>query len=165
MAWIDGTYLQAAVGSSQGYALGLLTTSTGTTTTDRFTQYELLARGRVIAAMQFAGYPAPSATLPTYTVGDPGEVTNAFLQDMTCGILLSTVYNLVPGIEISDATQSAINAGPRMVAALRDGKLPVPGLTATAIDGYGGSQFNTAANAYPPIVTSPIFRKLRGTGF
>ncbi len=163
MAWIDGTYVSNTIGSAQGYALGLLTTSTGTTITARFTQYELLGRGRVIAAMQHAGYEAPSATLPTYSAGAPGEVTNAFLQDMVAGIMLSTVYGLVPGIEISDATQAAINAGPRMCAAVRDQKLPIPGMQPTAVDAIDGSQFNTDPS-YIPERTSPVFQ-LRKSSF
>jgi hypothetical protein len=160
VAWIDGTYVQNAIGSAQGYALGLLTTSTGTTTTARFTQYELLARGRVLSAMQSAGYPLPAATL----TGASDDVTDAFLRDMTAGIMFSTAYGMLPGIEISDATQAAINAGPRMCAAVRDQKLQIPGLQPTAADAIDGSQFNTDPQYTAP-PTQPVFTTLRRSSF
>jgi len=166
VTWIDGTYVQNAIGSDQGYSLGLLTTSTGTTTTDRFTQYELLSRSRVIACLQFAGYPAPSATLTTPAdTADPVNVTNAFLRQMQAAVLFNDCYALVPGIELPKTTLNAIATGVAMLDAVYSKRLPVPGLTATAMDGYGGSKFNTTANTYPPIVTEPIFRRLRGSGF
>lgn len=166
MTWLDGTYLQSAIGSDQGYSLGLLTTSTGTTTTTRFTQYELLSRARVIAALQFAGYPAPSATLPTpSSTEDPVNVSNAFLRQIQFAVLLKDAYAFIPGIELPAAAATAIATGISMLDAVYAKRLPVPGLTATALDGYGGSKFNTAAVAYPPIETSPVFRKLRGSSF
>lgn len=164
--WIDGTYVQNAIGSDQGYSLGLLTTSTGTTTTDRFTQYELLSRSRVIACLQFAGYPAPSATLDTPAdAADPVNVTNAMLRQMQAAVLFKDCYALVPGIELPSGAADAIATGIAMLDAVYAKRLPVPGLSAVPLDGYGGSQFNTTAQAYPPIQTSPVFRKLRGSGF
>lgn len=168
MAWLDGTYLQNAVGSPQGYALGLLTTNSGTTTTSRFDQYELLARSRVISVLQFAGYPAPSATLTTPAdASDPVNVTNAFLRQMTCSILLNDCYSLVPGIKITSEAQAAIRVGLTMLDALYEKRLAVPGLTAVALDGYGGNQFNVNANTggAQPILTTPEFRRLRGSSF
>lgn len=166
MTWLDGTYLQNAIGSDQGYSLGLLTTLTGTTTTDRFTQYELLSRSRVIACLQFAGYPAPSATLATPAdAADPVNVTNAMLRQMQMAVLLKDCLAMVPGIELAASAADAIATGISMLDAVYAKRLPVPGLTATALDGYGGSKFNTATNGYPPIQTSPVFRKLRGSSF
>jgi len=154
--WVDGQYLQQAIGSAQGYALGLLTTSTGTTTTSRFDQYELLARSRVIACLQFAGYPAPSSTLPTYAAGDQGEVTNAFLRQLVSAILLNDCYALVPGIELPEKTQSAISLGVSMCDAVYNKRLPVPGLTAVPENGYGGVQVSAGR---------PQRFNLRNTGF
>lgn len=166
MTWIDGSYVQNAIGSDQGYSLGLLTTSTGTAITARFTQYELLSRSRVIAALQFAGYPAPSATLTTpSSTDDPVNVTNAFLRQIQFAVLLKDCYALVPGIELPAAAATAIATGISMLDAVYAKRLPVPGLSATPLDGYGGSKFNTTAPTYPPIQTSPVFRNLRGSGF
>lgn len=164
MAWLDGTYLQNAVGSPQGYSLGLLTTNSGTTTTSRFDQYELLARARVTGVLQFAGYPAPSATLSSASSAD---VTNAFLRQIACSILLNDCYALVPGIKITSEAQASIRVGLTMLDAVYDKRLPVPGLTATAIDGYGGNQFNINTNTggAQPILTTPEFRRLRGSSF
>jgi len=166
VAWLDGTYLQNAVGSPQGYALGLLTTNSGTTTTSRFDQYELLARSRVISVLLFAGYPAPSATLTTPAdAADPVNVTNAFLRQMACSILLNDCFALVPGISLTDAAQAAIRVGTSMLDAVYEKRLAVPGLSAIPLDGYGGSQFNTSTTYSQPITTTPELRRLRGSSF
>lgn len=163
--WVDVDYLNNAIGSGQVYALQLSTSLGGTTPTDRFTQYELMARARVIAVLQHAGYQAPSATLPTpASAGDATDVANGFLQQMVASVLLNDVYALIPGISLPDKTATAIGIGQSLMTAVYDKKLPVPGLTAVARDGYGGNKFNTTANGIPPVLTSKAFN-LRKTTF
>lgn len=147
MAWIDATYLQNAVGSSQVTALGL--------TSGVLTQYELEARSTVLAVLQYAGYPDPGDTLTA------GTVTTAFLQKLVAAIVLRDAYALRTGIEISEQTQETISHGVSLLDAVYNKRLPVPGLEPVARDGYGGVKFTPTSGTS----ARPQIFNLRGTGF
>lgn len=159
MAWIDQTYLTNAIGAAQVTALGLTDASA------RLIQYELLARSRVIAALQYAGYADPGDTLTETT--EAQKVTAAFYKQMAAAVLLRDAFALIPGIDISQAAQAAIGSGLALIDAVYEKKLPIPGATANTLDGYGGSQFNNdpTYTSSGSSVTTPIFRALRGSTF
>lgn len=154
--WISDTYLTNAIGSAQVTALGLTAASA------RLVQYELNARARVISALQHAGYSSPGDTLSTTTAAE--QETAAFYQQLACAALLSDAYAFIPGIDLPQQVQAAINRGLNMIDAVYDKRLPVPNVQPDGFDGIGGTRFNTDPQYQAP-TTSPVFRSLRGSSF
>lgn len=133
MAWIDSTYLQNMIGSSQVTALGL--------TGDVLTQYEASARATVLAVLQFAGYASPGDSLTA------GQVSTAFLQKLTAAILLRDAYGMRKGIRLSSEAADLISQGVGMLDAVYAKKLPVPGMEPVAQNGYGGVRFSPSSSS------------------
>jgi hypothetical protein len=151
VAWIDGAYVVNAIGQTQAYRLGLISAPTGTyTDTSALTQYESEARGVVAAVLVFAGYPVPSAIAGT-------EDYAGLLRRLARAIMLRDVYAMRPGIAMPDATANMIGVAQGELNAVYEKRLPVPGLTPTAIAAIGGVSFSSASGT--------PFRSLRGSTF
>lgn len=160
MAWFSALYVQDAIGDDQAQSLGLLSALSAVTT--RLTQYELLARARVSAVLQHAGYTPPGVTLSETT--DAEQVTAAFYRQMAFAIVLRDACANVPGIELPQAAQDSIGVGLSMLDAVYAKKLPVPNVEPDAFDAIDGSQFNVDPS-YTPERGAPVFTSLRRSSF
>ena len=138
MAWVDTTYLENAIGAGQVTALGL----SGAV----LTQYEESARATVSSVLLQAGYTPPGDTL---TVGAP---STAILQKLCFAVLVRDAYALRKGISLPEASSAVINDAMKLLDAILDKRVRVPGLTANTRDGYGGviSSETSGSNSRQP---------------
>lgn len=153
MAWIDADYVVNSIGQIQAYSLGLVTTRSGTyAATGRLTQYEAEARGIVGAVLTFAGYSPPATLTGT-------EDCAGLLRRVANAVMLRTIYQMIPGIQLPESMASMIGTATGELNAIYDKRLPVPGLTPTALAAIGGVKFDSSSQTVQP------FRGLRGSTF
>jgi len=137
VAWVDGTYLNNAIGTAAVSSLGL--------SGNVLTQFELAARSTVVATIQYAGYTSPGDTIDTTTVA------GAFLAKLTAALVLRDAYQLRKGVRLPFDPSGTISEGLFLLDAIHSKKLPIPGMTPDTLGAYGGNEASpiVGANARP----------------
>lgn len=135
MAWIDETYLQNLIGSGTVTALGLSTAGV-------FAQFEGSARSRVLAVIQYAGYPSPGSDL---TSAD-SDAAN-FLKACVASVMVREAMGMRKGIQLPETAQAVINATLLQLDAVYEKRLPVPGMTPNSLGGYGGFKLTPSSGS------------------
>lgn len=133
MAWIDTTYVDNLIGSSTRAAVA--------PNTAVFNQFEGVARVKVLAVLQHAGYASPGTALTT------GLDSTHFLRMLAAAQWCREAFGNRKGVKFPPA----ITDGFDLLNAVWDKKIPVPGLSPSTADGYGGSRFSptTGTGARP----------------
>lgn len=129
MAWITQTYMENMIGVEEAAQLW--------PSTPIFNQFEVAARATVISSIEHAGYTAPDTL-------DLSSVTGGFLGKLIGGVLLRDGYSSRNGTELPAMAQEAVS----MLDAIYDKRLPIPGLTPSTLDGYGGNKFSKLNSPY-----------------
>lgn len=142
MAWVTEAYVKNSITTAAATALGL----TGTV----FTQFEAEARSTVVAAMQHAGYSAPS----TITI-DGSSDAGSFLAQLVTSIILRDSYQLRKGVRLPFDPSGTITEGLMRLDAVYNKKLPIPGLEPDSLNGYAGSKGS------PIVGTNAVVAKFR----
>lgn len=127
MAWLTTTYVDNVIGST--------TRSAVAPSTAVFNQFEATARVKVIAVLQHAGYASPGTSLTT------GLDSTHFLRMLCAAQWCREAFGARKGIKFPPA----ITDGFDLLNAVWDKKIPVPGLSPSDEDGYGGSRFSATS--------------------
>lgn len=120
MAWIDTTYVDNLIGSTQRTAVA--------PSTSVFNQFESSARSNVIAVLQYAGYASPGSTLTS------GTDATAFLQMLCAAQWCRSAFGNRKGLKFPPAITDAFE----LLNAVYEKRLPVPGMQPSTVGGYGG---------------------------
>jgi hypothetical protein len=127
MAWLTTGYLDNLIGSS--------TRSAVAPSTAVFNQFEATARVKVIAVLQHAGYSSPGTALTT------GLDSTHFLRMLCAAQWCREAFGNRKGVKFPPAITDAFD----LLNAVYDKKLPVPGMSPSTADGYGGSIFSATS--------------------
>jgi hypothetical protein len=119
MAWLTMSYVDNAIGAPTRQAVA--------PSTAVFNQFEQTARVKVIAILQHAGYASPGTSLTT------GLDSTHFLR-----MLCAAQFASRKGIKFPPSAED----GFALLSAVYEKKIPVPGMSPSTSDGYGGSQFS-----------------------
>lgn len=132
MAFIDTDYVDNAIGSD--------VRSNVAPDSNAFDQFEAMARAKVKAACAFAGY----------ELGD--TTTNDMVKMLTLGQWVWIAYGARKGLEVPGAILDSL----RLLDGVRQGEVPIPGLTPSSRDGVGGTKFSTTStNVASSVDTRP----------
>ena len=129
MAWLTTTYVDNLIGQSTRAAVA--------PTTAVFNQFEGVARVKVIAVLQHAGYASPGTALTT------GSDSTHFLRMLAAAQWCREAFGNRKGVKFPPA----ITDGFDLLSAVWDKKIPVPGLSPSTADGYGGALFSATSGS------------------
>lgn len=121
MAFISSGYVDIAIGTNTRLALAA--------TAGAFDQFERMARARVTAACQVAGYSLATSS------------SNDMLQYLTLGQWYVVAGGLRKGIEPPAAIADSL----WQLDQVRKGDMPIPGLSPSQTNGIGGHVFTTTS--------------------
>lgn len=138
MAWVDAQYLDRVLGSTK--LRQVLFAVDGTYSAEAVTQAELAARATVVSYLLHAGYADPGPTL------EAGAISTAFLADHCAALMIARAYSRAKGIAWPPGLQDSIAASLAQLESMREQKLPVPGLTPSTVNGYGGVNVSRPAD-------------------
>ncbi len=134
MAWLDITYLQNSIGTSQATAIGCVSAG------GVFAQFEAEAVSVISSLLKANGYGGVGTTLATSAASTP------FLRKLVVSLMVRDLYGMRKGIEFPHSVQD----GMAILAAYEQGdgkRFPVPGMDQDTAAGIGGSSV-TPAESY-----------------
>lgn len=130
MAWVDSTRIDRLLGNST--LRQRLFSVDGSYDANAFAQYEAAARSKIVSYLLYAGYADPGDTLSS------GTTSEAFLADLCAMLMVRNAFAQAKGIAWPAGLREATDQTLADLTAIYEKKLPVPGLTPSTVNGYGG---------------------------